>query len=311
MEIVFLGTGAAWSLPEYSCDCATCTKMKALGEERTRTSLLIRCQETVLVDCGPDIRQQMWTHSMERPDVILITHEHADHFLGLDDLLAFRRSLPRDAWKPLPVYASEEAWRAMELRFGYLVGSLIEKRCCVPGVPLEGTRTRITPFKTFHGPSAAGSLGYVVEEETVGNRNFKLVYTSDFQRLESEPEILYEPDVLVIQSHWLNEPEVNRPHHMSFQHAKEYIRRWKPRRSTYLVHVSDGDQVPGDPCNHFLKKYKPLSPLVVPESGEPYPIPRCLLEWQEVVDRICKDYDVPGPVVMTHDGMRATFSQET
>jgi phosphoribosyl 1,2-cyclic phosphate phosphodiesterase len=307
MEIVFLGTGAAWSLPEYSCNCATCTKMGALGEARTRTSLLLRSDETILVDCGPDIRQQMWDHSVERPDLILITHEHGDHYLGLDDLLAFRRSLPRDEWTPLPVYASEQAWKAIEIRFGYLVGSLIEKRFGFPGVPLEGTRSEITPFKTFHGPTASGSLGYVVQEST-GAGNFKLVYTSDFVRLEDEPEILYEPDVLVIQSHWLNEPEVNKPHHMSFQFAKDYIKKWMPRRSTYLVHISDGDQVPGDSCNHFLKKYKPLSPLTDPASGEPYPVPRCLQEWQEVVDRICKDYRVPGPVVVTHDGMRATFA---
>ncbi|MDQ7785321.1 MAG: MBL fold metallo-hydrolase [Desulfomonilaceae bacterium] len=308
MEIVFLGTGAAWSLPEYSCNCATCTKMRALGEERTRTSFLIRCGESILVDCGPDIRQQMWNHGMERPDVILITHEHGDHYLGLDDLLAFRRSLPEDEWTPLPVYASEPAWKAIEIRFGYLVGSLIEKRVSVPGVPLEGTRTRIIPFKTFHGPTAAGSLGYVVEEKTP-NGNFKLVYTSDFVRVEDDPEILYEPDVLVIQSHWLNEPEVNRPHHMSFQAAKEYIRKWAPKHSTYLVHISDGDHIPGDSCNHFLKKTKPVSPLADPASGEPYPVPRCLCEWQEVVDRICRDYRVPGPVVVTHDGMRAVFDR--
>ncbi len=307
MEIVFLGTGAAWSLPEYSCKCATCTKMRELGEERTRTSLLIKCDETILVDCGPDIRMQMWNHNMERPDLILITHEHGDHFLGLDDLLAFRRSLPKDQWSLLPVYASEQAWKAIEVRFGYLLGSLIEKRIAFPGVPLEGTQAKIVPFKTFHGPSAAGSLGYVLEE-MIPTGSFKLVYTSDFMHLEENPEILYEPDILVIQSHWFNEPEVNRPHHMSFQFAKDYIKKWMPKRSTYLVHISDGDQIPGDPCNDILKKYKPLAPLTDPASGDSYPVPRCLREWQEVVDRICRDYGVPGPVVVTHDGMRVTFA---
>jgi phosphoribosyl 1,2-cyclic phosphate phosphodiesterase len=309
MEILFLGTGAAWSLPEYSCGCATCTKMKSLGEERTRTSFLVRCNETILVDCGPDIRQQMWNHGIERPDLILITHEHGDHFLGLDDMLAFRRSLPRDEWELLPVYASEVAWKAIEVRFGYLVGSLIEKRYCEPGVSLEGTKTRITPFKTFHGPTAAGSVGFVLEEVTEKG-TFKLVYTSDFMRIDHEPEILMEPDVLVIQSHWLNEPEVNRPHHMSFQNAIDFIKRWAPKRSTYLVHISDGDQVPGDSCNQFLKKYKPLSPLTDPTSGVAYPVPRCLHEWQEVVDKICSGYDIPGPVIVTHDGMCARFTGE-
>jgi phosphoribosyl 1,2-cyclic phosphate phosphodiesterase len=279
--------------------------MMELGEHRTRTSLLYRGGEAVLVDCGPDIRSQMWSNCVERPDLILITHEHGDHYLGLDDLLAFRRSSPRDQWQPIPVYASEQAWRVIEVRFGYLVGTLIEKRYAIPGIPLEKTRLTITPFKTFHGSTALGSVGYVLEESS-GTR-CKVVYTSDFMRLEEEPELLMEPDVLIIQSHWLNEPEVNRPHHMSFQNAIAYIKRWKPRRSTYLVHISDGDQIPGDSCNNFLKKCAPLSRLSEPISGVAYPVPRCLSEWQEVVERICKDYNVPGPVIVTRDGLCVTF----
>lgn len=302
MEVVFLGTGAAWSLPEYSCGCAVCTRMTALGEERTRTSLLLQGRETILVDCGPDIRTQMWRNRVERPDLILITHEHGDHYLGLDDLLVFRRSLARDEWQPIPVYASETAWQAIEVRFGYLLGSLIEKRYALPGVPLDGPKTRIVPFKTFHGPTASGSVGYLVEEDH--SPPLKLVYTSDFIRIDEEPAFLSEPDVLIMQSHWLNEPVTNRPHHMSFQRAMEYIERWNPRRGTYLVHISDGDQVPGDSCNHFLKKYSPASPLAPPNSASPYPVPRCLSEWQEVIDTICGDYSVPGPVIVAYDGLR-------
>lgn len=199
MEIVFLGTGAAWSLPEYSCQCATCTKMNELGEHRTRTSFLYQGGETVLVDCSPDVQSQMWNNRVERPDLILITHEHGDHYLGLDDLLAFRRSMPKDQWQPIPVYASEQTWKAIEVRFGYLVGTLIEKRYAIPGIPLQKTKLTITPFKTFHGPTALGSVGYVLEEPS--NPSFKLVYTSDFMRLDEEPELLMGPDVLIIQSH--------------------------------------------------------------------------------------------------------------
>ena len=91
MEIVFLGTGAAWGLPEHTCSCAICAKMRDLGEHRTRTGLFIRGQERLMIDCGPDIRSQMMIHDIELPDAVIITHEHGDHFLGLDELLAFRR----------------------------------------------------------------------------------------------------------------------------------------------------------------------------------------------------------------------------
>lgn len=303
MEILFLGTGSAWAVPEHSCACAICSRMLAKGEERTRTSILVRGSESILMDCGPDLRIQMKANQMERPDAVLITHEHLDHFGGLDDLLAFRRSMPRESWKPIPVYATDQCWKAIEVRFGYLLGSLIEQRLAVPGVQLEGLKTRVIPFKTYHGPSAAGSVGYVLEEQVSG-QDFKIVYTSDFSRLEAEPPLLMEPDVLIIQSHWLNEPRENRPNHMSFQRAVDYIRKWNPLAATYLVHLSDADQVPEDPCNNFLKKSAPLAPLAEPGSGLAYPIPTCQAEWQDVIDKICTDHDVDGPVIVPHDGMR-------
>jgi len=307
MEIVFLGTGSAWGLPEYSCSCVTCKKMSELGESRTRTSLVTKGIESVLVDCGPDLRFQMWNCKLEKPDLVLITHEHGDHYLGMDDLLAFRRSVPREAWTAIPVYATEQTWKAVEIRFSYLIGSLVEKRIAEPGKPLEGIKTRITPFKTFHGPTAAGSVGYVVENPT-RDGYFKVVYTSDFMHLDEEPSILLEPDVLVIQSHWLNEPIKNRPFHMSFQNAMDYVRRWRPKKATFLVHISGGDQVPGDANNDALKKTAPLSPLQPPGSGAPYPIPGCQAEWQDVIDKICLDYGIPGPVIVAYDGYSRSFS---
>lgn len=306
MEILFLGTGAAWSVPEHSCRCAICQEMSRRGEERKRTSFLVKGIETILMDCGPDIRAQMRQHDLGRPDGVLITHEHADHFLGLDDLLAFRRSVSPKVWQPIPVYATAQTWQSIEPRFGYLIGTLIEKRIVVPKVPLEGLKTAIIPFKTFHGPSAAGSVGYFLEQST-GNRPCKVVYTSDFSRLDEEPDFLSEPDVLITQSHWLNEPAENRPNQLSFQRAIDYIKRWKPRRATYLVHISSGDRVPDDPHNDALKKRAPLSPICEPATGSPYPIPKCQSEWQGVVDRISRDFGIPGPVIVAEDGLSASF----
>lgn len=304
MEILFLGTGSAWSLPEHSCGCAICTGMTELGEERTRTSFVVRSgAETILVDCGPDLRVQMRRHGLERPDLILITHEHGDHYLGMDDLLVFRRSVPKTAWTPIPVYATEQSWKEIATRFGYLVGSLVERRHVVPGTQVAGPRMKITPFKTFHGPFAKGSVGYVFENGS-SEPPFKLAYTSDFMRLEAEPDFLLEPDILVMQAHWLNEPVENRPHHMSFQNALEYIERWRPKKATYLVHISDADKVPGDPCNDFVKKYDAASPLAVPNSDVAYPVPRCQSEWQTVVDRIRSDRGIPAPIIVARDGLR-------
>lgn len=307
MDITFLGTGSAWALPEHSCTCAICTTMDIRGEERTRASFLVSATEKILVDCGPDVRIQMRRTGLPRPDLVLITHEHGDHYLGLDELLAFRRSLPKEEWQPIPVYATATSWAAIEVRFGYLLGSLLEKRIAVPGKPLEGCRDRIIPFKTFHGPTAPGSVGYVVEQATENGGLFRLAYTSDLVRVEDEIPELFHLDVLVIQSHWLNEPSENRPYHLSFQRAMDFIQRWNPTHSTFLIHLSDADEVPGDVANVMLKKFKPLSPLREPSGGEPYPIPRCHEEWQKVVDRIRQDYYLPGPIIVAYDGLVSHF----
>jgi phosphoribosyl 1,2-cyclic phosphate phosphodiesterase len=305
MEILFLGSGGAWCVPEHSCTCAICKKMEELGEDRTRTSFVIKKNKPVLMDCGPDIRLHMRRYNLECPEMILITHEHGDHFLGLDDLLAYRRSMPAEAWKPIPVFAAETAWKSIETRFGYLLGSLLEKRTVEPGVTLETPECKITPFKTFHGPTAAGSVGYILE---YGKPYFKIVYTSDFSRLEEDLPLLRDPDILIMQTHWLNQPEFNRPNHMSFQNAVDYIREWKPKKGTFLVHLSDGDKVPGDPGNSFMKKLEPKSPMTDPKNGAPYPIPLCQSEWQAVIDRICNDYDIPGPIIVTYDGFRLNMA---
>lgn len=301
MDMIFLGTGSAWAIPEHSCDCAICTKMKKEGEERTRTSLFFRGKHKLLIDCGPDIRSQMMRNDVPRPDAILITHEHADHFLGLDDLHAFRRSVTKDHWKPIPVYATAIAWESIEVRFSYLIGNLIEKRIGVPGEAIVFPGARITPFKTYHGESAPGSVGYSVEFELKGGE-VRVVYTADFMSIPDEPSLLLNPDILVIQSHWFNEPKRNRPCHMSFQRAISYIKQWNPRLATYLVHMSDGDHVPGDPANVYLKKLTPDNVFRHPESGTPYPIPRCGREWQEVVNQVCTDYKILGPVIVPGDG---------
>jgi phosphoribosyl 1,2-cyclic phosphate phosphodiesterase len=136
----------------------------------------------------------------------------------------------------------------------------------------------------------------------------RLVYTSDFMRIDEEPQLLCEPDVLVMQTHWFNEPHFNRPFHMSFQAAMDYIRRWKPKTATYLVHMSDGDLVEGDPCNNSLKKIAPASPLKPPGSETPYSVPKCQREWQDTVERVCNDHGIPGEIVVAYDGLTIKHS---
>ena len=303
MEITFLGTGAAWGLPELGCSCRVCQTLRERQEERTRTSLLVRGQDTILVDCGPDVRRQLAGVLDSPPDAILLTHSHGDHFLGLDELVSFRRVQERDSWRPIPIYATQETWARVEQVFGYLLMDmgLLEKRVALPGEPLEGLRTRVTPFPTYHGDVARGSVGYIIEAEEQG-RTLRLLYTSDFKDLLGDPPLEGPLDLLVIQSHWLHEPAVNRLHHMSFQRALEFIRRWSPAQ-VYLVHISEEYKVEGDPQPRGLKGTPPKDPILDPRNGLPYPNPLCHDDWQSVVTRIAEDLGMPQRPVVARDGL--------
>ncbi|MBW1981517.1 MAG: MBL fold metallo-hydrolase [Deltaproteobacteria bacterium] len=299
MRIIFLGTGAAWALPEIGCDCRICREMQRRGEARRRTAIYLEAQEKILIDCGPDIRQQWHDNGLEGVDAVLITHEHGDHYLGLDELVALRRSADPSNWQSIPVYATERTWQAIEQRFGYLLEKTLAKKMVTPGERVADLRTSIVPFKTYHGPVAAGSVGYMIEDN--GKR---IVYTSDLLNLDSEAEVLQRPDVLIIQSHWLNEPQKNRPSHLSLQRALPLIRKWQPREHVYLVHISDADQVPGDPANVYLKKVPPAQPLCPPGSNTPYPVPTCQQEWQQVVEQVFGDHGLQVAVTVAYDGLQ-------
>ena len=298
MRLTFLGTGSAWSLPEIGCECLICKEMQKNEEIRLRTSLYLETPESLLIDCGPDIVRQWRNNVLKSLDAVLITHEHGDHYLGLDELVALRRSTAPNNWRPIPTYATEEAWETIEIRFGYLLEKTLAKRLAVPGETLLGLQTKVTPFKTYHGPVAKGSVGYAFED---GGK--RLVYPSDLLNLEGQEDILRYPDVLVIQSHWLNEPEFNRPSLLSLQRALPMIRRWEPKEKVFLVHISDADPVPGDPANDSLKKIPPADPLKDPQTGIQYPIPKCQAEWQELAEKVFNDNDIHVPVQVAYDGL--------
>lgn len=91
---------------------------------------------------------------------------------------------------------------------------------------------------------------------------------------------------------------------MSFQRALEFIRRWQPLKETFLVHLGDGDMVPGDPANAMMKKNMPKQPLTPPSGTAPYPVPLHHDQWQEVVHQVVRDYGLPFRITVAKDGMQ-------
>jgi phosphoribosyl 1,2-cyclic phosphate phosphodiesterase len=281
--------------------------MRARHESRKRCALLISGKTNLLIDCGPDIASQLSRHPPTNLDAILLTHEHADHYLGMDELSAFKRIRPRGEFAPIPVFMTSRSWQTIRLRFEYLVETgVIAVREISPGKRYEFGQIDFIPFKTSHGEVAAGSVGYIIRIHKDG-RDVRLVYTSDFVDVPDGPEELFSPDFLIIQTYFFHEPVRNRPNHMSFQRALEFIRRWQPLKETFLVHLGDADMVPGDPANSMLKKNMPKEPLTPPSGPPPYPVPLYHEQWQQVVNQVLRDYGLAFKITVAKDGMQVAL----
>ena len=89
MKVTFLGTGTSQGIPVIGCDCEVC-KSTDPKDKRLRSSIFIEWEGlNLVVDTGPDFRQQMLTNNIQRLDAVLFTHAHRDHTAGLDDIRSF------------------------------------------------------------------------------------------------------------------------------------------------------------------------------------------------------------------------------
>ena len=89
MRLTFLGTGTSQGVPVIGCRCEVCRSTDE-RDKRLRTSAMVECNATrIVIDAGPDFRQQMLSTGVRQIDAILLTHFHKDHTGGLDDVRAF------------------------------------------------------------------------------------------------------------------------------------------------------------------------------------------------------------------------------
>ncbi|MEI6455816.1 MAG: MBL fold metallo-hydrolase [bacterium] len=152
MKITFLGTGTSQGVPVIACQCPVC-KSADRKDERLRSSIFIEYEGVrIVVDCGPDFRQQMLRERITSIDALLITHGHKDHLGGLDDVRAFNYINQR----PADVYATTEVQKIIRREFFYAF-----RKDPYPGVPEINLHTfgnkpidiggiTITPIKAVH-----------------------------------------------------------------------------------------------------------------------------------------------------------------
>lgn len=232
MKLFFLGTGTSQGVPVIGCSCDTCASTDPRNT-RFRTHVHIAMGElNIQVDAAPEFRIQALKHSIPKVDLVVLTHGHSDHILGMDDM---RRYCDMRKGQALPVYTNEEGEERLRCIFGYAIG----ERSNVPGYPaflpermperlkLEGGT--ISSVKQSHGNFS--TLGLVFEEAETGK---KIAYYTDCDSVGDEAVNLAKgADVAVLDG------LRNKAHrsHMSIEQAIAAAARIGAKR-TFLIHMT-------------------------------------------------------------------------
>ena len=215
-----LGTGGSTGIPVLGCQCHVCTSSDPLNK-RLRTQGLLRLgNKNILVDVGPDIRQQCLLYGISHVDAIFITHHHEDHIGGLDDIRGFYFARNRE---PITVFLSENTYEMIASRFGYLLERF-------RFIKLSDQKGEFSLFeRTFHYFSyVQGSV------PVLGFRYKKLSYLTDIK--EFDPSLfsfLAGTKTLVISA--LNSKGSHM--HLSFDEATKIGADIRAEK-TYLIHMN-------------------------------------------------------------------------
>ena len=237
LRIAFLGTGTSQGVPVIGCDCPVCRSADP-RDQRLRTALLVEYGATrIAIDAGPDFRQQMLRAQVSELHAVLITHEHNDHIIGLDDVRPFNFR----QGKNMPIYALPRVLAEVRTRFAYVFDADpypgAPRLELIPLDPFEPFRIGELPIQPF--PVGHGNM------DVLGFRFGPFTYITDMKTLSAESrEIIRGTEVLVVNA--LH----HRPHysHLNLEEALEFIAEVRPREA-YLTHIS-----------HSMGRYEDIAP---------------------------------------------------
>lgn len=225
MGITFLGTGTSQGVPVIGCECGVC-RSKDARDSRLRTSILVQIGgKTVVVDTGPDFRQQMLREGVKELEAIVFTHEHKDHVAGLDDIRAYNYWQKR----PMDIFANKDVESAIKRDFHYAFDESI--RGGVPNMNIRNIHREEfelcgevwTPLPVMHA-----------DMEVLGFRIGDFAYITDVNYIPPETYAkLKGIKVLIISA--LRKFE--HPSHFSLPEVLEVIEKISPQ-TTYLTHMS-------------------------------------------------------------------------
>src|SRR6266702_7699402 len=226
LTITVLGSGTSMGVPTLGCPCRVCRSNDPRDKRLRPSMLLSRNGQNVVIDTTPDFRQQALRVGLDRLDAILLTHGHADHILGFDDIRPF--NIRQRA--ALPVYSNEETFRIIRRVFAYVFDNK-PTLSTVPSVtlntikgPFELLGTPFVPVPMLHG-----------EMEVLGFRFGRAAYLTDFSKIpDSSMALLKGLDELVLDAL----RDIPHPMHQTVEQALALIQQLKPRRAwfTHIAH---------------------------------------------------------------------------
>ena len=225
MKITLLGTGTSQGVPVIACNCAVCESQNS-KDKRLRSSLMIETSNNILViDAGPDFRQQMLREKVKKIDGVLITHEHKDHIGGLDDVRAFNYFQK----KPVDVFATLKVQDVIKSDYFYAFADF--KYPGVPEINLHNIENhafninneQIIPIEAMHH-----------KLPVFGYRVYDFTYITDANFISDiELEKIKGSKVVIINA-LRRKPHLS---HFNLEKAIEVLNKIKPEQA-FLTHIS-------------------------------------------------------------------------
>jgi phosphoribosyl 1,2-cyclic phosphate phosphodiesterase len=225
LKVTFLGTGTSQGIPVIACNCEVC-KSTNPKDNRLRSSVHIEINGlSIVVDTGPDFRQQMLRENIQTLDAVIFTHAHKDHIAGMDDIRAYNFKQE----KKIPIYADVRVQEALHRDFYYVFSD--EK---YPGIPeVEMHTVTNTAFSIGNTPIEP-ILVWHYKLPVFGFRFGDFTYITDANRIdEAEKEKIKGSKALVLNA-LRRTPHIS---HFTLDEAVELAQELQVP-NTYLIHLS-------------------------------------------------------------------------